>query len=58
MLYVFAENSLELTAAKDKQPVQALLSKPQPSIIRLRACWVTHVPLGFAVIPPTWTRRV
>ena len=27
VLYVFAENSLELTAAKDKQPVQALLAQ-------------------------------
>jgi hypothetical protein len=27
------------------------------SISRLRACWVTHPPVGWAVIPTRWTRR-
>ena len=27
------------------------------SISRLRACWVTQAPVGWAVIPAMWTRR-
>jgi len=37
VLYVFAENSLELTAAKDKQPVQALLVIAGENPDRLRS---------------------
>jgi hypothetical protein len=28
------------------------------SMTRLRACWVVHSPVGFAVTPRMWTRRV
>ncbi|KUL47621.1 hypothetical protein ADL28_31950 [Streptomyces violaceusniger] len=28
------------------------------SMSRLRASWVTHAPVGWAVTPRTWTRRV
>ena len=28
------------------------------SMCRLRACWVTQAPVGWAVIPAMWTARV
>ena len=28
------------------------------SMVRLRACWVSHAPVGCAVTPRMWTRRV
>jgi hypothetical protein len=31
---------------------------PSRSMTRLRACWVSHSPVGWAVTPRMWTRRV
>jgi hypothetical protein len=51
------EDTLELrTAVPDEEP-HAFGSFIQ-TMTRLRACWVTHAPVGFAVTPAICTARV